>query len=298
MSEDTKVDMHTASRNVYFLFFNIIAIAIYYASISNLVVLSFNNELYSHIVLIPFVSGYLFYTERMKIFAEKRYSFAPGIILIIIGSIVYMVGKAQEGNINQNDYLSLMTFSTVIFWIGGFLLFYGTAVFRSGIFPLLFLVLMIPIPTLVVDKIIFILQSASADVSYVFFKMTGVPVYREGFLFQLVGVSVEVAKECSGIRSSIALFITSILAGRFFLGSWWKKIIFALSIFPITIIKNGFRIITLSLLGAYVDIKFLTDSFLHKNGGILFFMLGLILLYPVLWILRKSEGEDIQKTFP
>lgn len=260
--------------------------------------LSFNNELYSHIVLIPFVSGYLFYTERMKIFAEKRYSFAPGIILIIIGSIVYMVGKAQEGNINQNDYLSLMTFSTVIFWIGGFLLFYGTAVFRSGIFPLLFLVLMIPIPTLVVDKIIFILQSASADVSYVFFKMTGVPVYREGFLFQLVGVSVEVAKECSGIRSSIALFITSILAGRFFLGSWWKKIIFALSIFPITIIKNGFRIITLSLLGAYVDIKFLTDSFLHKNGGILFFMLGLILLYPVLWILRKSEGEDIQKTFP
>ena len=121
------------------------------------------------------------------------------------------------------------------------------------------------------DKIIFLLQSASAEVSYVYFKLIGIPIYREGFVFHLPGVSVEVAKECSGIRSSIALFITSILAGHLFLKTGWKKGILAVSIIPIAILKNGVRIVTLSLLGAYVDISFLTDSLLHKKGGILLF---------------------------
>jgi exosortase len=285
------ITIQRVPRNVCFLFFNIIAAIIYFVPLKDLLLSSFHNELYSHIILIPLVSGYLIFAMRNKIFSETSYSLKYGMALVLAGIILYLIASTQGLTLNQNDLLSLVTFSTVIFWIGGFILFYGIKAFKMAAFPLLFLLLMIPFPSLVVEKIILFLQSASAEISYVFFRLTGVPVYRDGFLFHLPGISVEVAKQCSGIRSSLALFITSILAGYLFLHTGWKKGVFTLSIIPIAIIKNGVRIVTLSLLGAYVDRGFLTNSFLHNNGGILFFILGLILLTPILWLLRRSEGS-------
>ena len=116
-----------------------------------------------------------------------------------------------------------------------------------------------------------------------------VPFLREGFIFHLPGMSIEVAKECSSIRSSLALFITGIVAGHLFLKGGWKKVILALSVFPITVLKNGIRITTLSLLGVYVDKKFITQSLLHTSGGYFFYIPALVLLGIVLWVLRKRE---------
>ena len=102
---------------------------------------------------------------------------------------------------------------------------------------------------------------------------------------------MEVAKECSGIRSGLALFITALLASHLFLRSWWKKLILILCFLPITMFKNGIRIVTLTLLGTYVDPRIL-QSDLHREGGIPFFILALLLLAPVLYFLRKSEGQS------
>jgi exosortase len=132
----------------------------------------------------------------------------------------------------------------------------------------------------------------STEATYGFFKLTGVPVLREGFTFNLPGMSIEVAKQCSGIWSSIALFITSIVAGQLFLRTGWKRVILVLSIFPITIFKNGLRIVTLSLLGTYVDPGIL-GSELHKSGGIPFFFVALMLLAPILFWLRKTEKKGV-----
>jgi exosortase/archaeosortase family protein len=102
-------------------------------------------------------------------------------------------------------------------------------------------------------------------------------------------MSIEVAKECSGIRSSLGLFITSILGCHLFLRTRWKKFILLLSVFPITVLKNGIRIVTLSSLAIYVDEKFITQSFLHRSGGFIFYIPALFLLGLILWWLRKSE---------
>ena len=102
-------------------------------------------------------------------------------------------------------------------------------------------------------------------------------------------MSIEVAKQCSGIRSSLGLFITAVLAGHLFLKTFQKKVVLALLVFPITVLKNGFRIVTLSSLAVYVDEKFLTQSFLHHSGGFLFYIPALLLLGIVVWWLRKLE---------
>src|SRR5207244_11592806 len=106
--------------------------------------------------------------------------------------------------------------------------------------------------------------------------------------FALPGVTIEVAKECSGIRSSLALLVTSLLAGHLFLRSGWRKSVLVLAILPLLVVKNGIRIVTLSLLSIYVDPGFLTGS-LHHEGGIIFFLLALILLAPVLWFLQRLK---------
>jgi exosortase/archaeosortase family protein len=103
-------------------------------------------------------------------------------------------------------------------------------------------------------------------------------------------MSVEVAPQCSGIRSGLALFITALLASYLFLDSWWRRIILVLCVFPITMFKNGIRITTLTLLGTYVDPRILQSS-LHREGGIPFFILALLLMAPILYWLRKSENR-------
>ena len=281
-------------RNLLFLLFSVVMLAMFYQPINELTGLVFKSELYSHIILIPIVSGYFIYLKRRAIFSGSEYSFKFGVTVTAIGMTLYFIGIDQGMSLNQNDYLALMIFSAVILLIGGVLLFYGTQSFRSAAFPLLFLFFLTPIPTKAVETIVFLLQKGSTEAAYVIFKLTGVPVLREGFTFKLPGMSIEVAKQCSGIRSGLALIITSVIAGELFLQRGWKKLILVLSAIPVTIMKNGLRIVTLSLLGAYVNPGIL-GSGLHKSGGIPFFFIALMLLAPVLWVLRKSEARIKEK---
>ena len=135
------------------------------------------------------------------------------------------------------------------------------------------------------------MQAGSTEVTDILFALTGLPAFRTGFVFQLPGITIEVAKECSGIRSSLGLFITVVLAAHFFLKTNWTKGVLILSILPITILKNGIRILTLTLLAIYVDEGFLTGGFLHKSGGFLFFLPALGLIGILLYFLRKTEGS-------
>ena len=272
-----------------FILFNIVTIIMFYGPMRNLIALSLHNAYYSHIILIPFISGYFMYLRRKAIFSDINYSYAAGIILMIVGGILYLTGKTQGIKLDRNDYLSLMTFSSLIFWMGGFVLFFGIRAFRIGAFPLLFLIFLVPMPSLIMEKVIFLLQMGSAEAAYGFFKLTGIPFLREGVVFHFPGISVEVAKECSGIRSSIALFIMGVILSNMFLQTGWRRIILLSSVFPLAIIKNGIRIVTLTLLALYIDESFITNSKLHHDGGIIFFLIALTFLAPILWLLRKSE---------
>jgi exosortase len=278
-------------RNALFLLFVGLSILMFYAPLKLLMKSSLENELYSHIVLIPFVSAYLAYTERGRIFRESAASVLPGSILILAGIVCYFVGRELGPGLETNDFLSVMTFAAVLCWIGGFVLFHGLESFRLALFPVLFLFFMVPVPGFLMEKIIVVLQVCSAEISYGIFKLTGVPIFREGFTFHLPGLSVEVAKQCGGIRSSLVLFIVSLLMGHLFLSSWRGKFVLSLCVLPLTIFKNAIRIVTLTLLGVYVDPRIL-ESTLHMRGGIPFFILALSLLGIVLWFLRASEHKN------
>lgn len=281
-------------RTLIFIFLTLPAVAVAYGPLKELLSNPVRSDYYSHILLIPLVSGFLIYRKRNRIFADAEYSLEKGFFVLMTGIIIYIAGLMLQDRLNNNDYTSIIMLSAIVFWIGGFLTTYGTTAFRFARFPMLFLIFMIPIPTSIMDQIIYVLQAGSTEVTGFLFSLTGIPAFRTGFVFQLPGITIEVAKECSGIRSSLGLFITVVLAAHFFLKTNWIKGVLILSILPITILKNGIRILTLTLLAIYVDEGFLTGGFLHKSGGFVFFLPALGLIGILLYFLRKTEDAKLR----
>lgn len=261
---------------------------LFYKTLRALVAYSLNDESSSQIVLIPFVALALLYIERKRMFLDAKTKFGSGLTLVVAGVILYGLAARGFFPLQDTQPLSLETFSIVLVWIGGFLLCYGYAALRAAAFPLLFLLLMIPLPEAVLNRAIYALQVGSTEIAVLAFRVVGTPVFRQGFLLTVPGVTVEVAKECSSIRSSVALFITCLLAAHLYLRTGWKKILLVLLSFPLAIVKNGIRIATLTLLSIHVDPSFLTGN-LHHRGGFVFFILALVILWPIFLWLEKSE---------
>ncbi len=151
---------------------------------------------------------------------------------------------------------------------------------------------MVPIPGAVLVWSTQFLKSGSAEVVAGLFALFGTPVHRNGFVFELPKFAIEVADECSGIRSSIGLLLTTLLAGDMLLKTGWKKAVLIALVIPMVVIKNGVRIVTLSLLGTYVDREFITGK-LHHEGGFVFYLIALAMLAPVvIWLVRSERARD------
>jgi exosortase len=285
--------MKFASRNVWFALSVLIVTVLMFGTLRDVMSYSLNRENAhaSQIVLIPFISAALIYFNRKIIFRSVGYSLAPAVPVLILGIALLLAGRTVGAGLEESDHLALMTSSAVVLWLGCFLLFYGTTAFRTAIFPLLFMGFFIPIPGAILNGTITILQRASAETAYVILKLSGTPVLKESaYVMRLPDLVIQVAPECSGIRSGISLLISSLLAGHLFLRSMWRRSVLVIIAIPVLIFKNGLRIATLSYLAVHVDQRILTSE-LHREGGIPFFVLGLMLLYPVLAMLIKSENK-------
>jgi len=281
-------------RNIAFSLTIVLGILVYFSPLKALIKLSFHSELYSHFLMIPGVSAFLLFLSRRRIFSEITWAPLGGTCLAAAGLASYLIGLRWHSRLGQNDFLFFCTLGAVAWINGASLAFYGPRAFRRAMFPLLFLFFMVPIPRIILNPTIHYLQMGSVYAVDGIFRMLGMPHYRHGTVIEFTGVSIEVAKQCSGIRSTLALVFTSLLTGYFVLQSCWRRTLLVLAIFPVTVLKNAVRIATLTLLALYVDKTWLTDSWLHQSGGFVFFLLALLMLAPLLWWLKKSETQSHQ----
>jgi len=262
------------------------------APLAALVRASLSNDDASYLLVIPLISAWVLFVEHRKgirDFSDHRVF--GGALLFLAGCTVLILGLAG-GASPSGLQLSGYILSLVLFWMAGFALLFGKATFKASYFPFLFLFLMVPLPKFLLDRVVHLLQTGSAWITGALFDLLGVPVLREGFVFHLARVNIEVAEECSGIRSSMALFILALLVAHFRLGSFWKKVVFLACGLFMMILKNGIRIVSLTLLAVHVDPSFLFGR-LHHQGGIVFFLLSLVFLAPLLWLLQRGEKRHL-----
>jgi len=159
---------------------------------------------------------------------------------------------------------------------------------RAVAFPLVLLLFAFPMPTALTKGIEAFLQHGSAEVAHLLFNLTGTPNFRTDLLFQLPRISLLVAPECSGIHSSLALFITSLVAGKLFLRASWRRVLLAVIVVPLALVRNGFRILTIGLLCVHIG-PHMINSVIHHQGGPIFFALSLVPFGALLWWLRRAE---------
>lgn len=273
-------------RNGLALLFLLAAVAWFWQPLVSLFSLTQQQEHYSHIVLIPWLSLYVFFLERKAIFASTEWSPWLGLLLVGTGATCYWSADAA---IIAPDQLSMTILALVVTCWGIVVACFGVTVCSKVSFGLLFLLFMVPFPSFLLDTIIGFLQRSSAEATDLLFSALGVPVFRQGFVFSLSNFTIHVAEECSGIRSALSLFITSLVAGHFLLRSVWAKTGLVAIVVPLAIVKNAFRIVGLSLLANYVDPTFITDSTLHRSGGIPLFLFSLVVLLTLAWLLRRYE---------
>ncbi len=291
----TLSNIHTvlAKRWLFFGCWIIFSSLLFTNTLVAFVRMSFSNDDASYLILIPLISAWVLFVERHKIFAYLCYDKVFGGTFLVLAGCVALASRLEGGASQLSGYVV----SLVLFWVAGFALLFGKAASKKGYFPLLFLFLMVPLPNYLLDHITYLLQLGSAWITGAFFDLLGVPALRDGLVFHLARVNIEVAKECSGIRSSMVLLILALVVVHFCLRSSWKKVLFLACGLLMMILKNGIRIATLTLLAIYVDPGFLYGR-LHHQGGIVFFLLGMLLLAPLLWLLQRGEKALPAKDSP
>jgi exosortase C (VPDSG-CTERM-specific) len=257
--------------------------------IARLILYAAQDALDSYIPLVPFVAGYLLYIQRRPPLAAYRSSIVGAVILGSIGFAALIPGVELRESLSVNDGLALVVLAYVSVVAAGGFLFLGSKWMAAAAFPIAFLIFLVPLPDRAVNFLETASVLASADVAALFFRMTGTPLLRDGTVFALPGIVLRVAQECSGIRSSWVLFITSLLASHLFLKSSWRRIFLVAFVIPLGIVRNAFRILVIGLLCVHVG-PHMIDSQIHHSGGPIFFVLSLVpLILFIAWLRRQEQ---------
>jgi exosortase C (VPDSG-CTERM-specific) len=279
------------SRLTWFALAIALLALLFSAPLYHLLRLAANDDLYSDIPLIPFLSLYLIRIRRERMPVSFEPSPLPAVLLSLAGLLVLTAWwlPSRQTPPPMEDYLAANILTFLLLFGGICFVFLGKAFMRAFACPMALLLFTIPFPSPLRQWIDTFLQHGSAIFAGLFFDFTGDPVIRDGLNFHLPNIVVQVAPECSGIHSTVALTIVSIAGAWLFLRSPWKRAVLVLIVIPLALIRNGFRIFVICRLCIAFGPRMLNAP-IHRHGGPLFFALSLLPFFLVLLLLRKTEG--------
>ena len=250
----------------------------YWLVIPGLVAQWWNEEEYSHGFLVPLVSGYLVWARRDVLKATAVRPTYWGLGVMVFALAIYVTGIVGAD-------LFLQRVSLVVMIAGGVLYVVGWPVLRAVLFPLGFLLLMIPLPGIIFNSIAFPLQLFAAQIASSVMETCGVLVFREGNVMHLASVSLDVEEACSGIRSLMSMTALGLLYAYLSFSSWILRLLLLVAIVPIAIAANVFRVTMTGLLAHYVSVDTALGVF-HTAGGWSVFLIAGALLLGVARLLR------------
>jgi len=268
------------------------SVAIWWSPIAKTIGLALTSDAHTHILLVVPLTIALIYLDSKNIPRNGEPSMGLGLALLTAGVLSRVMATLGPWDVAADIRLSVSTFGLVVFWIGSVVLLFGLVTVRKFLYPLCLLLLVVPLPDAVVGVVTRFLQTQSAIAVDVLLRLARVPVARDGVLLSLPGLDIEVASECSSIRSSLMLVITTLVLAHLFLDAWWKKALLVAATVPLAVAKNAVRIFTIVELGTRVDPGYLNGR-LHRNGGILFFGLAVCAIALLLWLLRHKQSRGL-----
>ena len=226
---------------------------------------------FSHGFFVPAFSLWVLWEQRKRLAAIPDNPSWMGLPILIFALSMLIVGV-----LGAELFLSRLSLLLVI--AGLVVLFLGWEQQKAILFPWAFLLLMIPIPSILFNEITFPLQLLASKVAAHVLPWMGVPVFREGNIIQLPVMALEVAEACSGIRSLLSLATLAIIYGYVMENKSWIRVMLALASIPIAVAANSLRIVGTGLLVQYWDPE-KAEGFFHAFSGWLIFVVSLGMLF-------------------
>jgi exosortase len=242
------------------------------------------DENYSHGFLVIPMALYLAWERRERFAAVFGRPNSAGLLVVTASLCVLVAGV-----------LGAEVFTTEISLIGttaGSVLFlFGWRALRVMLFPIAFLLLMVPIPAIVFNQIAFPLQLLASKFAETIVMALGIPVLREGNVINLANTSLEVAEACSGIRSLISLLTLGIVYGYFLESRQWIRVYVGIATVPVAILANGFRVAGTGVAAHYIGPE-VAEGFFHTFSGWLVFVAAAVMLFAahrlVVWFVPEK----------
>lgn len=226
---------------------------------------------FSHGFFVPVFSFYVLWQNRQRL---KEITPTPslwGLPVIVFSLTVLILGVFGVELFLSRISLLLLAAGMVIFFLGWQML-------RAVLFPLLILVLMVPVPAIIFNRITFPLQILASELSAWLLPVFGVPVFREGNIINLPAMPLEVADACSGIHSLLSLTTLAIMYGYLLEKKVSIRVVLALASIPIAVAANALRIVGTGLLVQFWDAD-KAQGFFHEFSGWLIFVCSLLILF-------------------
>lgn len=243
-----------------------------------------SESYYSHGFLIPLVSLYIAWQRREIIRRAKTSLFMPGLALITFGLIAHLISASLR-------VYFVSGISMVIVISGMLLFFFGKEVAKALIFPVVFLLAMVPLPLVVVGNLTVALKLFAARCSAAVLNRIGFPCMLDGNIIIMPGSHIAIEAPCSGLRSLIALLTLGLIFAFAMKASYFRKAVLLIAAMPIALIANMARIITLAVVNDLYGEK-AALGFFHDLSGFLVFVLAFIGLLAVSRVLEDKGGED------
>jgi exosortase len=264
-------------------------VLLYWRVIAKLVSDWWTDDNYSHGFLIVPLAAYFAWERRHRL---KQLPLHPNSIglLIVLGSIATLIA----GILGAELFLTRISIVGLI--AGSILFLFGWQHLRMLAFPVLFLILMVPLPSIIFNQIAFPLQLLASRFGETALDVASIPVLREGNVIILAHTTLEVAEACSGIRSLVSLLTLGIVYGYFTDGRSWVRWAIALATVPIAIVTNGVRVAGTGIVAHYYGPE-LATGFMHDFSGWLMFIAAFALLFFVTRVLLLLVPSRQQPQF-
>jgi len=246
-----------------------------------------NDKNFQHGIFVPAFAVFVLWKNWKALRTIEPAPSWTALPVIVGGLVTLMLGEFGAE-------LFLSRVSLLILLAGLIVLFHGWPFFRAVLFPWSVLILMIPIPVIVFQKVTFPLQILASKLASVVLPVFGVVVHREGNVIELASMKLEVVAACSGIRSLLSLVTLAIIYGYLMEDRNWVRVLLAIAAIPIAVTANSFRIVGTGLLVQYWDPE-KAEGFFHLFEGWLIFVVSLIMLFVfhsvIARIWKRPAGE-------
>ncbi len=265
------------------------------------------DENYSHGLLVPFVIGLIVWREWDGL---KKSVTDPaklvGIIAIVLAILMLFGGVLGAELFTQRISMVLMAVGVIVY-------FFGLRILNLIAVPFVLLLLAIPIPQIIFNRIAMPLQTYASQMAVWGIRLFSVPTVRKGNVIDILPrgstqtISLEVVEACSGIRSLMTLVTLALIlayftrrdeSGRianFSTADFIRAVILMIAAVPIAVLTNAARVSGTGVMTYYYG-KQATEGMWHDASGWLVYLVALVLLFGVNLVLKKILNRQDAET--